>query len=304
MSQINITLQEFIDSNQSTIGFDSSSQCAYDIINRARIIAYPIGDWVGTMVYRPVELRGCFFTLPHDLEVIREAKNICGRLIGIDSVISRNEFDCCTDSLLTRIEGRVHFPFQLTERQLCFWAINRADKGSKVRVVYIDWGGTMRDEELELGHTNNEAVRLSTYPRTITRLSKGSTHGYVIASDGVNVGHLAPSDKNPMFTIYRINNLCNAQCIAIYAKKKYIPYSTHDSEAVLDINPEALTSLIIAIKAKDARAQGWLNEYSGAVSLAKNFLNAELTNEQSTTVGIAAVDYHSQLTESLNQDYI
>lgn len=303
MSQINITLKEFIDSNQGIIGFDFSSQCAYDLINRARIIAYPIGDWIGTMVYRPVALSGCFFTMPYDLEVIREAKNICGRHIGIDSIISRHEFDCCYESLLTRMEGRTHFPFQLTERPLCFWAINKGDKGSKMRVVYIDWGGTMRDEELELGYTNSEAVRLFAYPRTITHLSKGSTKGYVIASDGVEVAHFSPSDKNPMFTTYRLNNLCKATCIAIYAKKKYIPYSITDEEAVLDINPEALTSLIIAIKAKDARAQGWIAEYSSSVSLAKNFLNAELTNEQSTTVGIATVEYHSQLTESLNQDY-
>lgn len=304
MSQINITVKEFIDSNPGIIGFDSSSQCAYDLINRARIIAYPIGDWVGTMVYRPVALRGCLFTLPYDLEVIREAKNICGRVLTPDSVISRNEFEFCNDTLMTRMEGRTHFPFQLTERPLCFWAINKGDKGSKLRVVYIDWGGTMRDEELELGHTSSEAVRLSSYPHTITRLTKGSTNGYVIATDGVETAHLSPSDKNPMFTTYRLNNLCRPTCIAIYAKKKYIPYSLADDEAVLDINPEALSSLIIAIKAKDARAQGWIAEYSNSVSLAKNFLNAELTNEQSTTVGIATVDYHSQLTESLNQNYL
>jgi len=172
-----------------------------------------------------------------------------------------------------------------------------------MRIVYIDWGGTMRDEELELGHTQHEAVRLTSYPRTIQRFTKGSKHGYVIASDGVNTAMFDPSDKNPMFTIYRVNSSCNSKCIAIYAKKKYIPYSLDDEEAVLDINPEALSTLIIAIKAKDARQQGWLNEYSSAVTLAKNFLNAELTNEQSTLVGIAPVDYDSQLTESLNQNY-
>ncbi len=303
MSQINITLKEFIESNQGIVGFDSSSQCAYDLINRARIIAYPIGDWVGTMAYRSVMVnQGCYFILPYDLEVIREAKNICGRILGIDSVVSRDEFDCCHDTLLTRIDGRAHFPFQLTERPLCFWAINKGDKGSKVRVVYIDWGGTMRDEEIELGHTSNEAVRLTSYPKTIIRFTKGSKHGYVVATDGLETAHFNPTDKNPMFTIYKVNS-CSSQCIAIYAKKKYIPYSPDDEESVLDINPEALSSLIIAIKAKDARAQNWANEYSAAVSLAKNFLNAELTNEQSSTVGIAPVDYHSQLTEDLNQNY-
>lgn len=303
MSQINITVKEFIDAYPSVIGYDYTSQCAYDLINRARIIAYPIGDWVGTMAYRPVYLvKQCYFILPYDLDIIREAKCLNGRSLNLDSIISKDEF-CCGDPVLTRIGGRTYLPFQLTAvNPLCFYAINRKDKGSPVRVVYIDWSGTMHDEEVTLGHTKHEATRLTNIPKTIMRIAKGSTHGNVTVTNSVDTAFLAHNDKTPTFTVYEVGDICKSECIAIYAKKKYIPYTLDDESAVLDINPEALSSLIIAIKAKDARSDNWVAEYGSAVSLAKNFLNAELTNEQSTLVGITAVNFHSQLTEDLRQD--
>lgn len=300
MSQINITVGEFISAYNNIIGSDEDSQCAYDVINRARITAYPIGDWVGTMVHRPISVNNCSFILPYDLETIKQAKNFNGRSIGINSLVSREEFCSCNDEVLVRIDGRLYIPFQLTEKQpFSMFAVNAKDKGHKVRVSYLDWSGTMHDEEIELLHNARSQVKTRYIPKSILRITKGRTYGMVGVCQGSNKTYLAPEDKVPSFTVYCADVKCNP-CIVVFAKKKYIPYDTSDAGTVLDINPEALSSLIVAIKVKDSRKDGWTNEYAASVKFAKDFLNTELNNEKSTSIGIKAVDFTDGFADSLN----
>jgi len=87
MSKINITLEEFLNTYQDSIGYSVTSQCALDLVNRARAVAYPMGDWVGTMVYRVIAVGNNCFMLPYDLEVIRSAKHNFGHPITINSVL-------------------------------------------------------------------------------------------------------------------------------------------------------------------------------------------------------------------------
>jgi hypothetical protein len=64
-------------------------------------------------------------------------------------------------------------------------------------------------------------------------------------------------------------------------------------DSILDINPEALSSLVIAVKARSERAQNWIADYSNAVQLGKNFLKAEATNEEETSHGMTPVNMHN-----------
>src|SRR6187551_2007735 len=161
MSKINITLEEFLDMYQDSVGHGPNSQCAFDMVNRARAVAYPMGDWVGTMVYRVVSVNSNCFILPYDLDVIRSAKVNFGHQITINSVTDKRTYCDCGDCVMTRVDGRLYNPFPLTGKGAYnVFAVNSNDVGKKVRIQYVTHQGSAHDETIELGHTKRKSVRL------------------------------------------------------------------------------------------------------------------------------------------------
>jgi hypothetical protein len=69
----------------------------------------------------------------------------------------------------------------------------------------------------------------------------------------------------------------------------------------LDINPEALSSLIAAVQVKDKKKDNWIAQYAASVKLATDFLKAELKNETSTTFGFKPVNTEDRFFNSLEQ---
>lgn len=300
MSKINITLGEFLEMYQDSIGHGSNSQCALDLINRARAVAYPMGDWVGTMVYRVIAVCNNCFMLPYDLDVIRSAKHNFGHEITINSVIDKRTYCDCGDCVMTRVDGRVYNPFVLTEKSPYYmWAINSNDVGKKVRVQYVTFSGSVHDETLELRHGRRKATRLRHIPFSITRIEKEPTVGLVGLAQGCNSAYLYPHDSSPVYTLYW-TNVC-ASCIAISAKRRYIPYTINDLNSIVDIHPEALSTLIIALKAKDRKDPGWSKEHADAVRLAKDFLTMELSDETTQNKAMTVVDTDDKFINSLEQ---
>lgn len=300
MSKINITLEEFLDMYQDSIGHGPNSQCAFDLINRARAVAYPMGDWVGTLVYRVVSVNSNCFMLPYDLEVIRSAKVNLGHPITINSIIDRREYCNCGDCVLTRVDGRLYNPFPLTENSPYYvFAVNGNDVGKKVRIQYITSSGSAHDETIELRHTKNKATRLRHIPATISRIEKGLTVGLVGVYQGSSLAYLYAHDSSPTYTVYWTN--VNSGCVAISAKRRYIPYTREQLGYVIDIHPEALSTLIIALKAKDRKDPGWAQEHADAVKLSKDFLTVELSDETTQNKATAAVYTEDHFINSLHQ---
>jgi hypothetical protein len=304
MSQINMTVGEFIQTNSDIIGYDEDSQCAYDLINKARIIAYPVGEWVGTMSYEaiPVAADGTF-VLPSHLETIKHARGFnSGEDITIHSQIHPSQWErCCHGETLVRINGRIYSPFQLTEKAVvCFRAVNKQDEGVSVRVSYTDWSGSLRDETVSLLHYKK--TRLKHQPKKINRIEKPRTVGPVEFSAGCSIAYIDAIEKSPSYTVYCADTLCGG-CVAIQAKKKYIPYTKADINEVIDINPEALSSLIIAVKYKEGRGENWTAQYGAAVKIAIDFLKQEVKSETSTEKGTEPVQSRDYYFESfLNQN--
>lgn len=299
MSQVNITVAEFIDMYSDIIGYNSDSQCSYDLINKGRIIAYASGDWVGTVSYERILVNGCNFMLPSKFETIKRAKNASGIDINVEGLLDIGAFNECCEDIIVRISKRTYLPFQLTENiPLWFWAVNSKDVGTELRVAYMDNAGSLNDEILPLLH--QKPTRLINVPLSIHRISKKVTVGMVgVEQCGVNKDYIPANEKTPTYNVYS-SNLADCSIIA-EVKHKFIPYTVNDENAVLDINPEALSSLIAAVQLKDKKKDNWIPQYAASVKLATDFLKAELKNETSTSFGFKPVNTDDRFFNSLEQ---
>lgn len=290
MSQINITVREYIEMYSDIIGNDPEEQCSIDLVNKARIIAYPTGDWVGTVGYEKLSTNNGNFVLPTEYESIREAKYVCGGNVQVETgpINQSDYFSCASPVVITKLAGRTYSPIQLTENcALDILICNSRDEGKSIRVIYSDSNGSSRDETIILSET---PTRLQYLPSSIKRISKQRTVGSVILRSNGKEGIVKAFETSPVYSIYCIlpANSCSG---AIYykAKKRCIPYTIDDLDDPLDINPEALSSFCLATKFKSDREATWFSDYTGAIKLGKDLLKAEYLNEQETIVGIKPI---------------
>lgn len=299
MSQVNIAVEEFIQMNSEVIGFGPESQCAYDLINKARIIAYASGDWVGTLSYERVKVDGCNFMLPSKFETIKRAKGINGIDVTVDGLMDLAGFNGCCEDVIVRINKKVYLPFQLTEKlPLSFFAVNKKDEGKELRVPYMDTAGSLNDEIVPLLH--QKPTRLINIPLDVLRISKPTTVGMVGIQHGDKTAYIPANEKSPTYNVY--SSSLSDCVIAVEVKHKYIPYTIEDANSVLDINPEALSSLIVAVKAKDKKKDdNWIAQYAASVKLATDFLKAELKNETTVSFAFIPVNTDDKFFNSLEQ---
>jgi hypothetical protein len=303
MSHRSISAREFIDEYFQVVGVNSDNECAYQLLNQARNLAYPLGDWVGTMDHRLINVTNGCFVLPSDLELIRGARNCYGDIIPIDLGHVTKDFynHCDPQPLIVKSIGRIYSPFQSTENlPIYFHAVNGKDIGKEIRVQYLGTRGARYEDTITLRHL--KPTKLKNHAARILRITKPRTVGLVAVyygSDSNNpsgVDYILAADTNPSYTVYKSE--C-AGTIAIESKKRMMPLSLDSADDVLDIHPEALASFITAIRARDERKDGWLNNYSAAVSLGVNYLKQEQINEAATNDGDIPVQYVSQLTNDL-----
>lgn len=301
MSQINITVCEFIDTYSEVIGSDSTSKCSFDIINRARIIAWPIGDWVGTIEHLAIPRHGGRFILPSRIEVIKEAYGSVGLTHAVDNISGHAEFmRCCGNKYITKMEGRIYSPFQLTEKKpMLFRATNLDDEKVGLRVQYVDHSGSIHDETVSL--LNLKGTRLRNIPAKILRISKPTTKGLIEIRQGGSCAYIDAFEKAPSYTVYCIEGEFCGDCVMVRAKKKLIPYTLDDCNQILDINPEALSSFIVAVKAKDRRGEGWVQEYAAATKLGHDFLQKEIKNEVTVDNFVEPVEMLNSWADSFQQ---
>lgn len=292
---MNISVREFVDNYASILGVGSDSKCAYELINKARFLVYPLGDWVGTMEYMGFNASKGTMTLPSDMDFIRGARSGNG-IVEIDVGHVTKEIYCCckANPIISKRIGRVYSPFQSTENSPFYaYAVNQNDEGKELRIQYESRKGTKYDETISLIHL--QPTYLINIPSKITRISKPVTRGVVAIAVGPNhknpvaISHLSAGDMNPVYTQYCFP--CSG-CLAIEVKKRMIPYSIDSADDVLDIHPEAMSLLISAIKAKDSNKEAWQKDYSASVSLAVNFLRQEQINEDATNDAQLTVQFH------------
>ncbi len=302
---MNISVEEFIKSYGSILGQSEDSDCAYDLINKARHIAYPLGDWVGTMAYMGFNASKGVLTLPSDIDFIRGARS-CNGIVDIDLGHITKELycGCACNPVISKMLGRVYSPFQSTENATYFaYAVNLKDVGAELRVQYETGKGTRHDETISLLHLQPTTLRNRI--GKILRVTKSVTHGAVAIAIGddpqnpVAIDHISATDMNPTYARYCFP--CSG-CLALEVKKRMIPYSKASAGDILDIHPEALSIFIAAVLDKDARKDGWQKSYSASVQLAVQFLKQEQINEEGTNDAQQEVQYHDHAFEQLVED--
>ena len=290
MSQINITLRDFIMMYSDIIGNDPDEQCSIDLINKSRFAAYATGDWVGTIGYERINTGNGRFLLPTEYEAIREAKYVCGGQVTVN-VGPMHESDyrsCASPVVITKLDGRTYSPIQLTENcPFLVKACNSRDNEKSFRIIYTDTNGSYRDETILL--SEEKPTSLQYVPSVIKRISKDRTVGIVTVQSGQSIGVIKAFETSPVYSIYCISATNCSGLVYYRAKKRCIPYTFDDLDESLDINPEALSSLVMASKFKSDRGPNWYQDYVGATDLATKFLKKEIQNEQDTVIGVKPV---------------
>lgn len=292
---MNISVKEFIDNYASILGVGYDSKCAYELINKARFLAYPLGDWVGTMAYMGFNASKGMMVLDSDMDFIRGARSGHGIVeIDVGHVTKEVYCGCKANPIISKRIGRVYSPFQSTENSVMFaYAVNQKDEGKELRIQYESAKGTKYDETISLIHL--QPTFLINKLSKITRISKPVTSGAIAIALGpdhknpIAIAHISAGDMNPVYNQYCFP--CSG-CLALEVKKRMIPYSIESMDDVLDIHPEAMSLFISAIKSKDSNKEGWQKDYSASVSLAVNFLRQEQINEDATNDAQITVQFH------------
>lgn len=305
MSQINITVREFLRMYSDLVGSKPETQCAIDLVNQARIIAYPIGDWVGTIGYEYLPALNGLFSLPSEYEAIREAKAVCGKdniHIHTGPITAHDYSSCCGTMLITKLYGRSYLPFQLTEQtRLKFSAKNAKDEGAVIRVQYTDIAGSARDESAKLLFRKPTALKY--IPKKINRISKNKTNGKILIQSGSSYGYIEAYETNPSYSIYCSQIVSCSGPVYVRAKKKCILYTLDNLDDVLDINPEAVSSFILAAKVKSKQELNWSQDYQSAIKLGTDILKKEYVNEEDTSIGTHPVNMEESFFDSLIEEH-
>lgn len=303
MSQVSITVRQFISDNAALIGFRVDDPCALNLVNQARFIAYPTGDWVGTIGYTGIPTERGQFLLPAQFDAIREV-----RQCSVNGTVSANMqasdyYNCGGQIVVARLHGRAYSPIACNGRHLYVKCLNLQDVGKVINFDYVDNLGSERNQDLILQHgskQNGEDWCLDYVPNVIRKIVKPVTVGRVYLTNTSVIGYLEPWERIPTYSIYQTNGLHCGGPVYVKAKKKCIPYTEENLDDILDINPEALGSFLLAAKEKGNQGQDWITNYRNLVRLGTDFLKTELTNENDTSIGMTPVSMNDSFFNDLS----
>ena len=300
---------DFLEEYKSEIGVSPDSCDAISLINKARELLYPLGEFVGTMGYGTITLTDnkCAY-LPYDIETLKRAFTGCKNIVIEDSgyCSMADEFcQCgCSSTDLTAIKTGTFSPLPfdtLNNRAYYFRNISKLDNGKKINISYVDSSGTERTEEVILDR--DKPVNLCHPMNHVLSLHKDRTLGivglYINPSSGsgkaVLIHRIYPKETYPMYAKYSFAG-CFCECIVLYGKKRFIGYTNDDygMEMQLDINPHALVLGIKAIQNLSGAKED-LNFYAQYVKLAKEFLKQEKNDKTTSFSGTRKVQWDVEL---------
>lgn len=303
MSQVAITVRQFIDQNSAIMDYGSDSQCALDLLNQARVIAYPTGDWVGTIGYTGIPANRGEFLLPSCYDAIREVRQCSVNGIVSHQMQASDYNQCGGQIVLARLQGRAYCPIPCNGKNFYARCLNLQDVGKPVTFHYIDNAGSSRVQTINLQHAskvNQEDFCLDYIPNQITKISKPVTIGRVHLTNGNEIGYLESWEQLPAYSIYQTNGVNCGGPVYVKAKKKCIPYTSDNLDDLLDINPEALTSFLLAVKEKNNQGPDWITNYRNLIKFGTDFLKTELTNENDTSIGMSPVIMNDSFFDDLS----
>lgn len=303
MSQVVMTLRQYIEDNKSSIGSGPEDSCSLSWVNKARIVAYPLGDWVGTIDYIGAPTYRGSFILPSFCEAIREIRRCASDESWVTQSVPREYYDQCGgEVIMSRVAGRTYCPISVGANTLSFSFLNSKDHEVELEVKYIDTSGSMRYEVLKVPHQRKGSALLGYIPSRVLKIQKPVTVGRVEVCNGNEIGYIEPYETIPQYSIYQSTGLDCGGPLVVKVKKRCIAYTSSDLDSLIDINPEALTSLVIACRVKEDRSITFVQDYAALVTMATDFLKKELSNEHDTSRGTEPVNAHNYFFDDLLQE--
>lgn len=283
---------DFLTLHADIIGSQPDSCDSLNVLNKARLSLWPIGDWRGTLVYAQLNVYGkknpCIYA-PFPVETIKGAwvGNYCNP-ITVDScgyflIDNKDQFCqcCCPDKVSLIGTGKTNsIPFEIGNDGY-FFGFSLSNKDSegtaRIDVTYIDMYGN----ELSQTITFDKAFKVYTLDnraRQITSIHKTSDPIILCSKDGKVLHKFHSNEIEPRYSQYQVSG-CACSCIIVKAKRIYQPYTKFDLNDPLDLNPHAIELVITARKSIRPEEENSPVIYSQWIKLAKEFLEIELEDK-------------------------
>ena len=281
---------DFLTLHSDIIGSLPTHCDSINILNKARHILWPMGDWRGTMEYAQLNVacqtNPCVF-VPFPIETIKGAWHAC-KPVPVEScgyllIKTKDDFcSCCCPEEITLIgnEKQSPIPFEITNSGYLFGfkLINKDFEGkATITITYLDSSTTEHTQEIVFEKAFKTYL-LENRAYKITAIYK-SAHPIVLTSkDGTKLHRFHSNEIEPKYSQYQVSG-CPCTCIVIKGKKIFNLYTLDDLNDPLDLNPHALELIITArrnLKVDDVNSPAI---YSAWTKLAREYLEKELEDK-------------------------
>ena len=284
-----MTIRQQLHYLEGQLGTPAGSCIALQELNNARLNLWRKGDWSDTYEFIHIMVSSGRLTLPWWAASMKAAW-LCKSKIQISETgwQPATGTDAKGSGLSIENTGRkLIIPFNIpVGAQIGFSATDIADKGKKVRVSAITDASGRLSEEAELAGIA-EKVRCEITIAQLTGLSKDATSGcvnvHMYDSCGDRVIYTIDPDETVSESIVYCVKSCGDKCILAKVKKKFIPYSNLNLDAIADLPVTALQYMIEAL-----RNRSDANMYKSLYGMAIAELQADKIDERPTVAATRA----------------
>lgn len=292
-------------------GNDPDSKESLRLLNRARLLMYPMDDWEGTIRFICVPcLDNCFFP-PHDIESIRAIWDGNGNVdvwndthMQIDHNNIRNYCDRVARAASKTGISQV-LPVCLPEEPWIpsLLATNGEDEGTEITITGRSSFGNKISSTVKLKECNEE-VELTEEFKTIESIAKPQTCGPVtIYNSDKKIYTLDACEENPCYHQYRMQGRTCGCYVVLKGKRKFRNYTTKDLDRYVDLTSvDGIEFAMLALNSKDKKGGEGLAEYAGYLAAAKAHFEVVKEDLNSSARGYEIADSgHSYAT--INDPY-
>ena len=308
-----MNVEDFISTNTQIINRTVESCDIADIINAARSLLYPLGDWSGTMEYGAIPENKSCVVAPYEIETIRSASAGCKHVLVENNsfcFISEDQYcecGCSRESITLVATGRSISLPAFKSGAVRFIPKSNNDYGRKIRLSYITSSGSEVAEEGVMGEngytTKNPVSSFKFIRKDRTEGTVGAFHVEPLGKTGEKFHTINPRESTLSYSVYSVKG-CSCECIIIYGKKRFIPYSKEDIlDQELDIAPHALALAIKALDLLGSGAKEDINFYQSYVKLAVEYLKAEKKDKKTSMAASHSVEFPVGFSQGSKYDH-
>lgn len=292
-SVTDMTLREFLQANESSIGANGASWDSCDAlnqINKTRASFYDIGDWEGNNEFIAVNCHSGKIFLPWFASKIVAAFRCKGLVKIADSehysLVSHRH---CGSSVHV-VDDNLYSPTPIPNQffgALQFKAMDSEDAGVVIKASYHTNNGSLINDTITL---EEDQIQYSTNFQVVTvkALSKPSTSGLILVSDCAckPLFYMHPYSTSLRYRTYCISGGCcdHTGLLTLKVKKAYYPFSSLHYDHLIDFPDHALSLGMEAIAARAQRTTDGIAVYERLYRNAVLFLKKQKETSNDTVL--------------------